>query len=66
MKNAYNFPGFKVDNIDIIYYNMASIRNNNELGDCFAGFHKCLCFYYEDPEIFTNKSLAFIELKKNI
>ena len=34
--------------------------------DYFAGFHKCLCCYYEDPENFDDKSLAFIELKTSL
>lgn len=34
--------------------------------DYFAGFHKCLCCYYEDPENFNDKTEAFIELKKKL
>ena len=34
--------------------------------DYFARFHKCLCCYYEDPDNFDDKSLAFIELKKKL
>jgi hypothetical protein len=34
--------------------------------DYFAGFHKCLCCYYEDPANFDDKSLAFIELKTSL
>ena len=34
--------------------------------DYFAGFHKCLCCYYEDPEKFDDKSLQYIELKEKL
>jgi hypothetical protein len=34
--------------------------------DYFAGFHKCLCCYYEDPDNFSEKTGAFIELKKKL
>lgn len=34
--------------------------------DYFAGFHKCLCCYYEDPEKFDENSVAFIELKTKL
>lgn len=34
--------------------------------DYFAGFHKCLCCYYEDPEKFDDKSVEYIELKEKL
>lgn len=34
--------------------------------DYFAGFHKCLCCYYEDPEKFDDKSDVFIDLKTKL
>ena len=70
LENTNGHPRFQ-ELYDIAASKMISTDRNIGLSvlfsyDYLALFHRCLCSYFEDPDVFDEANAAFVALKKKI